>query len=291
MINTPRDRVSARLALEDGTVFAGLAFGACRTPSSSTGEVVFNTAMTGYQEAITDPSYAGQILTITAPMVGNYGIAAEDIESARPQVAGFVVRELARLESNQRSVTNLSDWLAAAGVLGIEGIDTRALVRRLRQGGSMRGVISCDASKSEVELVEMASTSPMMSGCNLAAAVSPHEASEWTEGLGEWGGNVTAGAPTKKWRVLALDCGAKRNIYRNLVERGCAVHVVPHDLSAQQIRDLNPDGLFISNGPGDPEAVEETIETLREVAGEIPTFGICLGHQLLAIAQAPRPTS
>jgi carbamoyl-phosphate synthase small subunit len=276
----------ARLALEDGTVFSGKAFGATNPPTSTTGEVVFNTAMSGYQEALTDPSYAGQILTMTAPMIGNYGIAEEDVESARPQVAGFVIRELANVHSNQRAVTDLSSWLAKAGVLGIEGIDTRALVRRLRQGGVMRGVISCDSSQSDSALIDLARHAAKMSGQNLAATVSPREAAEWSEGLGEWGNEPSNEVATgnRSFQVLALDCGAKRNIYRHLVERGCSVKIAPHDLSADAIRRMKPDGLFISNGPGDPEAVTATIEALREVAGEIPTFGICLGHQLLALA-------
>jgi carbamoyl-phosphate synthase small subunit len=293
MMTSGPERPIARLALEDGAVFTGKAFGACQKPLSSAGEVVFNTAMSGYQEALTDPSYAGQILTMTAPMIGNYGIAADDVESARPHVAGFVIRELSRIRSNQRAVTDLSTWLAQAGVLGIEGIDTRALVRRLRIGGAMRGVISCDPSRSDAELVEMAKRSPVMTGCNLAARVSPHEESDWSEDLGEWSDaavsihqapNRRTGKSPHRLRVLALDCGAKRNIYRNLAQRGCDVHIVPHNLSADRIRAMKPDGVFISNGPGDPEAVDETIQLLREVAGEIPTFGICLGHQLLALA-------
>jgi carbamoyl-phosphate synthase small subunit len=241
--------------------------------------------MTGYQEALTDPSYSGQILTMTAPMIGNYGINAEDIESSKPHVAGFVVRELARLRSNQRASGDLSAWLASGGVLGIEGIDTRALVRALRIGGAMRGAVSCDSSKSDADLVEIARNSPQMSGCDLASCVSPREQSDWTEGLGEWtSADRQTDDSSRSFRVLALDCGAKRNIYRNLTERGCAVRVVPHNLSASQIRAMKPDGLFISNGPGDPEAVHDTITTLRDIAGEIPTFGICLGHQLLALA-------
>lgn len=283
-MTTKKSRPIARLALEDGTVFAGYGFGAVEKPQTTPGEVVFNTAMTGYQEAITDPSYAGQILTMTAPMIGNYGIAVEDVESAKPQVAGFVIRELARLRSNQRAVTDLATWLADAGVLAIEGIDTRALVRRLRLRGVMRGVISNDLSKSDDQLVQIALRSPQMGGQNLAAAVSPTSESDWTEDLGEWSTKPRDASTGRRFRVLALDCGAKRNIYRHLTDRGCAVHVAPHDLSAEQIRKLKPDGLFISNGPGDPEAVTATIRTLREIAGEIPTFGICLGHQLLALA-------
>jgi carbamoyl-phosphate synthase small subunit len=283
-------RPAARLVLEDGTIFNGVAFGFCEAPFTSVGEVVFNTAMTGYQEALTDPSYAGQILTMTASMIGNYGVAAEDVESSKPQVAGFVIRELSRITSNQRSIIDLHSWLAKAGILGIEGFDTRALVRKLRMSGSMKGAISCDAAKSDAQLVEMARSAPDMSGCNLAAGVSVRERSSWTEKLGEWTPTHTArtihASPqaVRRFRVLALDCGAKRNIYRNLAERGCEVTVVPHDMSAAEIRAFNPDGLFISNGPGDPAAVQATIATLREVAGEYPTFGICLGHQLLALA-------
>jgi carbamoyl-phosphate synthase small subunit len=284
MTRSKSPRLIARLALEDGTVFAGHAFGACDKPLSSTGEVVFNTAMTGYQEALTDPSYSGQILTMTAPMIGNYGINSEDIESARPQVAGFVVRELSRVASNYRSNIDLSSWLAKHGVLGIEGIDTRALVRRLRTGGVMRGVITCDPQKSDAALVEESRRSPQMTGQNLAARVSPRQESDWKENLGDWSTSSRGAIDGRSLKVLALDCGAKRNIYRNLAERGCEVRVVPHDMTAAQIREIKPDGLFISNGPGDPEAVEATVGTLREIAGQIPTFGICLGHQLLGLA-------
>ena len=270
-------------------MFTGRAFGACDSPITSTGEVVFNTAMCGYQEALTDPSYAGQILTMTAPMIGNYGVCGEDDESSRPQVAGFVVRELARLHSNYRAVGDLSSWLNEAGVLAVAGIDTRALVRRLRIEGAMRGVISNDASHSDADLIDLARSSPLMAGRNLVAAVSPDHVGRWTTGLGQWG--IQTEVPNngeRTMRVLALDCGAKQNIYRHLVELGCEVMSAPHNLTAQQIRELAPDGLFISNGPGDPAAVSETITTLREVAGEIPTFGICLGHQMVALALGGR---
>ena len=275
----------ARLALEDGSVFTGRAFGACGEPVSITGEVVFNTAMTGYQEALTDPSYAGQILTMTASEIGNYGICDCDIESDGPQVRGFVIRELARLRSNYRAEGNLETWLAKAGVLGIEEIDTRALVRKIRLRGTMGGVISSDGSKSHNELIAMAQASPPMSGQNLACTVSPTKPGDWTEDLGQWSSVDSQTSDQQRvMKVIALDCGAKRNIYRNLTARGCKVRVVPHLTSAEDIRAEKPDGLFISNGPGDPDAVKETIETLREIAGEIPTFGICLGHQLLALA-------
>ncbi|MCL4210401.1 MAG: glutamine-hydrolyzing carbamoyl-phosphate synthase small subunit [Phycisphaeraceae bacterium] len=282
------DRPAARLALEDGTVFHGAAFGACQSPHSQTGEVVFNTAMCGYQEALTDPSYSGQILTMTATQVGNYGISREDVESGKPQVAGFVIRELSRVPSNYRSYTDLSSWLAEHGVIGIEGIDTRALVRRLRTRGAMRGVISCDPTRTDADLVAMANAAPVMSGQNLACVVSPRGRGEWGEGLGEWTGRVATDAPPGAFHVVSLDCGAKRNIYRHLAERGCRITILPFDTPPAQIRALKPDGLFISNGPGDPEAVEATVATLREIAGEVPTFGICLGHQLLALSMGAR---
>jgi len=274
-----------RLALEDGAVFHGRGFGACDEPKSVAGEVVFNTALTGYQEALTDPSYAGQILTMTAPMIGNYGVGDQDIESATPQVAGFVIRELSRVRSNYRAEDDLSSWLAKAGVIGLEGIDTRALVTKLRTQGSLRGVISSDPDKSDEALIELARQSPTMSGRNLARDVAAPQRAEWTETLGDWRPEFRPWPATgRTYRVLALDCGAKRNIYRNLAERGCRVMVVPYTLSAAEIRKIAPDGLFVSNGPGDPDAVKEAIVALREVAGEIPTFGICLGHQLLALA-------
>ena len=273
MISAMSGLPTARLALEDGTVFTGTAFGTHDPTHTAVGEVVFTTALTGYQEALTDPSYAGQILTFTAPMIGNYGISQEDVESAGPQVAGVVIRELSRVRSNHRAMDDLSPWLAEAGIPGIQGVDTRALVRRLRVGGAMRGVISTDPSPADRELVEHARSIPVMSGRNLAAGVSPAAASQWTE-------DPTDGS----LRVLVLDCGAKRNILRHLAALGCDVTVAPHDLSAQQILAHRPDGVLVSNGPGDPAAVTETIEILREIAPNVPTFGICLGHQLLALA-------
>jgi len=294
MADTTRDASAARLVLEDGAVFRGRGFGAGKpgqSPSSRTGEVVFNTAMTGYQEALTDPSYAGQILVMTATQIGNYGICEEDLESARPQVAGFVVRELSRIDSNHRSHGSLCRWLAEGGVIGIEGIDTRALVCRLRTAGAMRGVISRDADLTDEALVAMTRESPPMSGRNLAAEVSTTAPFAWSEGRGTWSGRfgprkpgATAAAPL---RVMVLDCGAKRTIHRHLVDRGCVVEVHPHDRSAGEIRAAGVDGILVSNGPGDPSAVERTIATLRALIAEddpIPTFGICLGHQLLARA-------
>ncbi len=276
----------ARLALADGSVFEGVGFGATSSGSKRIGEVVFNTAMCGYQEAISDPSYTGQILVMTATQIGNYGISKEDVESAAPAIAGFVVRELSRITSNYRSVTDLSSWLESHGVPGISGIDTRALVRKLRIGGSMNGVICSDASVSDEALVQMARDAASMAGQDLACSVSPREQAAWSEDLGDWAPRSAAcmRVAGRRLKVVAIDCGAKRNIYRNLAERNCEVIAMPHDSSADAIRALKPDGLFISNGPGDPAAVAATIATLRAVAGEVPTFGICLGHQLLALA-------
>ncbi len=283
-------RVTARLALEDGTIFRGVAFGALPEGRPATGEVVFNTAMCGYQEALTDPSYTGQILVMTAPQIGNYGITEEDQESRGPAVRGFVIRERSRRVSNYRAVEDLSSWLAKAGVPGIEGIDTRALVRHLRSRGVMRGVIAFGDSATDASLVETARASESMNGQNLAGCVSPRSKSTWDASLGDWKPRgVPAGSPAgRRFKVVALDCGAKHNILRHLAERGCEVIVVPHDLGAQEILAMAPDGLFVSNGPGDPAAVEATIEVLRTVAGRVPTFGICLGHQLLALALGAR---
>ncbi len=270
----------ARLALEDGTVVRGRSFAAL--PSDSvTGEVVFNTALCGYQEALSDPSYAGQILIMTAPMIGNYGVCDEDIESLRPQVAGLIVREESRVVSSHRAVGALGAWLASHEVPAISGVDTRALVRIIRQQGAMSAVISHDASLSDAQLVELARSAVPMSGQNLAEGVTAAEVGTWEDDLGEWN---THHDSDMRFKVVAIDCGAKANIYRHLISVGCEVVVVPYDSDAEAIRSHDPDGLFISNGPGDPSAVEATIETLRAFAGEIPTFGICLGHQLLALS-------
>ncbi|MBM4113575.1 MAG: glutamine-hydrolyzing carbamoyl-phosphate synthase small subunit [Phycisphaerae bacterium] len=276
--------ITARLALEDGSIFRGTAFGALPGSAPAAGEVVFNTAMCGYQEALTDPSYTGQILVMTAPEIGNYGITAEDQESRGPAVRGFVIRERSRRVSNHRAISDLSTWLAGAGVPGIEGIDTRALVRHLRSRGVMRGVIAFGDAATDESLVAAARGSESMSGQNLAGCVSPRSASKWRDSLGDWRPRGVESGGGARFKVLAIDCGAKHNILRHLAERGCDVTVVPHDVPAREIDSLKPDGLFISNGPGDPAAVEATIATLRQVAGRVPTFGICLGHQLLALA-------
>lgn len=285
----------ARLALANGSVFTGQAFGAVGRGVLSRGEVVFNTAMCGYQESLTDPSYTGQILVQTFPMIGNTGVNTEDVESTKVQVAGFVVRELARRHSNYRASEDLSSYLARAGLLGIAGIDTRALTKVLRTSGSMNGVLTDRADLSDQALVEMARTAPSMAGQNLVPLVGCAKGASWDQSLGEWApaSIATARAVGERLRVLTLDCGAKAHILRNLTSRGCDVLVAPHDTPASEIlRQYDAgtiDGLFISNGPGDPAAVEATIRTLRDVLAREasrtpPTFGICLGHQLLALA-------
>jgi carbamoyl-phosphate synthase small subunit len=270
---------TAKLALEDGTILTGRAFG---SPGTRQGEVVFTTGMTGYQEILTDPSYAGQIVTMTYPLIGNYGINLEDLESAKPAVAGFVVKELSHRRSNFRSTADLNDWLAEHGVIGIEGIDTRALTRKLRVQGAMNGCLSSEIL-DDVELVRMARSAPKMTGLNLVDAVAPQQTYAWDEGYNSTF-SIEPRGRQPRCNVVAIDCGAKRNILRNLVEAGCRVTVVPPSWSAEQIRELKPDGVFVSNGPGDPGAVVQTTNMLRELVGTVPIFGICLGHQLLGLA-------
>lgn len=286
----------ARLALADGSVFHGTAFGATAKNLVTTAEVVFNTATSGYQESLTDPSYTGQILVQTFPLIGNTGTNPVDVESQKVQVSGLVVRELARRYSNFRADASLSDYLARYNVLGIAGVDTRALTKKLRTTGSIQGVLTDRADLSDHSLVEKARSAPSMAGQNLVPLVGCATKQSWSETLGDW---VWATPPAHQagdhapFRVLTLDCGAKRNILRNLAQRNCQLIVVPHDTPANAIRDMHAsgeiDGLFISNGPGDPAAVEKTIAALRELLSGprdrvIPTFGICLGHQLLALA-------
>jgi carbamoyl-phosphate synthase small subunit len=283
---------AGRLALADGSVFHGQAFGAVGRSIVSQAEVVFNTAMCGYQESLTDPSYTGQILVQTFPLIGNTGVNSEDVESKKVQVSGFVVRELTRVYSNYRATASLSDYLDANGVLGLAGIDTRALTKRLRTEGSMSGVLTDRTDLTDEQLVKMAKTAPSMAGQNLVPRVGCSSASTWSETLGDWKPAAVKEGEPRRFRVLTLDCGAKANILRNLAERGCDVTVVPHTTPAAEIirrfDEGEIDGLFISNGPGDPAAVEQTIATLRGVINKqgepIPTFGICLGHQLLALA-------
>ncbi len=294
MPSTPATNASTltgRLALADGTILRGRAFGAVNRNLATRAEVVFNTAMSGYQESLTDPSYTGQILVQTFPLIGNTGANPQDVESKKVQVSGLIIRELPRLHSNYRATESLDAYLARHGVLGLEWVDTRALTKRLRTAGSTPGILSDRADLTDAQLVEMARSAPSMAGQNLVPLVGCSSNASWTETLGDW--SLKPNATRPKFKVLALDCGAKSNILRNLADRGCEVTLVPHDISAAEIRRLyangQVDGLFISNGPGDPAAVEKTIATLREVVSQpaeqtIPTFGICLGHQLLALA-------
>jgi carbamoyl-phosphate synthase small subunit len=275
-----------KLALEDGLVFDGVQFGA---DGPCQGEVVFNTSMTGYQEALTDPSYAGQIVTMTYPLVGNYGINAEDVEShnRRVQVAGFVIKELSPVVSNFRSQMSLHEYLASAGIMGIAGIDTRALTKHLRTFGSKNGVMSTTVL-DDVELVRMAKALPSMKGLDLVPLVAPKAGYDWPEGYNSKFSQAHRDHGERVFDVVAVDCGAKLNILRNLVECGCRVHVVPAATPAADILARRPQGVFISNGPGDPEAVTYTIRTLQGLVGKVPIFGICLGHQLLTWALGGR---
>ena len=275
--------MKAKLALEDGTVFTGEAFGA---ETEVTGEVVFNTSITGYQEILTDPSYAGQIVTMTYPLIGNYGINADDLESVRPQVAGFVVKEYFDFYSNFRATSSLGDWLAQHKIIGIQGIDTRMLTKIIRTTGAMRGVIS-SADLDDKSLVAKARKSPAMAGLDLATKVTTHDTYSWDEvdrtpfALPPTVKTRTNG---KRWNVVVCDYGVKRNILRRLTTYGCKLTVLPSTYSADQILALNPDGIFLSNGPGDPAAVKYAIQNIKKLIGKKPIFGICLGHQLLALA-------
>ena len=275
---------SARLALEDGSIFVGREFGD-PTPRTVDGEVCFNTSLTGYQEILTDPSYAGQIITMTCPLIGNYGVNHTDLESEAIHAQGFIVRELANRVSNYRATSGLGQWLAEHGVLGISGIDTRALTRRLRTAGVMRGVLS-NENLSDEDLVQRAQLAPGLVGRNLVEQVSLRQARQWDKDLGQWPpiqGNYDH-STARRLKVVTLDCGSKLNILRHLVDSGCDVTVLPFDATDKQIMDYQPRGLFVPNGPGDPAAVHATIETLRHLHGKLPIFGICLGHQLLAMS-------
>jgi carbamoyl-phosphate synthase small subunit len=267
------ERVTAILALEDGTVFEGRSFGRA---GEVTGEVVFNTAMTGYQEVLTDPSYAGQIVTMTYPHIGNYGVNGEDVESARPQVAGFVVREASTMASSWRASGELHRYLDEHGIVGMSEIDTRALTRHLRTHGAKRGIIST-ASAARESLVERARGSRSMIGLDLAREVTCAEPREFASS----GGPASDARP---FRVVAYDFGMKQNILRSLAAAGCQVTVVPATTSAVEAMAFSPDGVFLSNGPGDPEPCTYAVEATKALMERLPVFGICLGHQILGLA-------
>ena len=275
-----------KLALEDGLVFTGVCFGA---EGTAEGEVVFNTAMCGYQEVLTDPSYAGQIVTMTYPLVGNYGISAEDVEShnRHVQVRGFVIKELSPVASSFRADQTLDGYLRSEGIMGLAGVDTRALTRHIRTTGAMNGVMSSDIL-DETELVRRTGLVPAMLGMDLVKVVTPTEGYLWKHGYDSEFAQRHRDHGQKVHEVVAIDCGAKMNILRNLVECGCNVQVVPATAKAEEILQHGPDGVFVSNGPGDPDAVTYTIETLKSLVGRVPIFGICLGHQLLAWALGAR---
>jgi carbamoyl-phosphate synthase small subunit len=274
---------TAKLALEDGTVYSGYSFGA---EGEVDGEVCFNTSMTGYQEILTDPSYRGQIVTMTYTQIGNYGVNAEDVESRKPHLAGFIVRENSRRVSNFRADGNLGDYLRRNNVVGIEGIDTRALVRRLRTQGAMKGILST-VDLDDASLVAKAQASPGLVGRDLVREVMPEDASGWSEPLSRWAklsGEVTKTVPPGAKHIVALDYGMKWNIARHLFDLGCRVTVLPGTATADEVLAQKPDGVFLSNGPGDPDPLLYAIETIRGLVGKKPVFGICLGHELLALA-------
>lgn len=293
-----RERNKAILALEDGTIFHGTAFGAATT---RTGEACFNTSMTGYQEILTDPSYRGQFVAMTYPLIGNYGVGAIDDESPAVHVSGFVVEELCDVPSNWRSEGSLHDYLLSAGVPGIEGIDTRALTKRLRVAGAMRATLCTDGSLDGDAAVALARASAPMEGSDFVKEVTTPQAyhwdpdgvlsREWTllnpaleDSLVESGGQYYKALPETKYRIVAYDFGIKRNILRSLRQRGFDVEVVGSKTPAAEVLARDPDGVFLSNGPGDPAALDSIHGEIRAIVGKKPIFGICLGHQVLAHA-------
>jgi len=256
----------ALLALEDGMTFRGRSFGA---EGEAFGEVVFNTSLMGYQEILTDPSYKGQMVCMTYPLIGNYGVNVQDAESAKPYVEGFIVKEASRIRSNWRSTEDLGSYLKRNHIVGIEGIDTRRLTKHLREAGAKKGVISTK-DLDDKSLVKKAKASPGLEGRDLVKEVMCQKAYDWnTEG---------------KYRVVAIDSGIKLNILRNLAARGCQVRVVPATATAEEISAFKPHGLFLSNGPGDPAALPYIVNTVKSLMGKMPIFGICLGHQILGQA-------
>ncbi|HHH29961.1 MAG TPA: carbamoyl-phosphate synthase small subunit [Polyangiaceae bacterium] len=277
----------ATLVLADGTRFSGEAFG---HDGTTVGECVFTTGMTGYQEVLTDPSYCGQLVTMTAPHIGNTGVNAIDPENrdGRPRVAGLIVRDGLGEPSSWRSEASLHDYLDRHGVVALSGIDTRSLTQHLRDKGSMNAAMGTEDPEA---LLRKAREAPAMEGLDLVAEVTPKEPYAWTEGTGEWRAAGAPGVPETsaeprpgERHVVVIDLGIKRNILRCLVDVGCRVTAVPATASADEVMALKPDGIFVSNGPGDPAAVTYAVETLKELLGERPMFGICLGHQLMALA-------
>jgi carbamoyl-phosphate synthase small subunit len=286
--------LEAILALEDGRVWRGRGFGA---EAYVVGEVVFNTAMTGYQEILTDPSYCGQIVTMTYPLIGNYGVNVEDIESRRVFAEGFIVRELSRTASNWRSEESLDEYLVRNGVPGISDIDTRSLVRHIRERGSMRGCLAT-GSADEAAVIEQARSAPEMIGLDLASVVTCSESYVWTSDQSEAYGSPGLLHPylsrdhstefKPRFNVVAYDFGLKHNSLRSMAALGCRVTVVPAHTSAEDVSALNPDGIWLSNGPGDPEPLVDVVANIRKLIARYPVFGICLGHQLMGLALGGR---
>lgn len=275
----------AILVIEDGSVFEGQSFGA---EGEAYGEVVFNTSITGYQEILTDPSYNGQIVTMTYPEIGNYGVNVDDVESRKPFLRGFVVKEYWREPSNWRSRGDLGSYLADNGVLGLEGVDTRALTKLIRSKGAQKAVISTSDLNPE-SLLKRVNNSQGIVGIDLVTEVSCEDAYSWSEGTGVWrpaGEQTSSGGD--KYKVVAYDYGLKRNILRKLTDYGCEVHVVPSRTPPHEVLAMNPDGIFLSNGPGDPAAVAYAVESIQALLGKKPIFGICLGHQILGLAMGAK---
>ena len=270
----------AALVLEDGTAFVGTSCGAA---GEATGEICFNTSLEGYLEVITDPSYAGQIVTMTYPQIGNYGVNLDDTQSAKPALRGLVVNNMCRTPSNWRSAQSLPDYLVEHNIVAIEGIDTRALVRHIRDHGAQKAIISATGTVDLDDLAAKVAASPSIVGINLAETVScdaPYAFNELPESHA-----FAVAAPLKpRHRIVAYDCGVKRSILQGLVRAGCDVQVVPWNTSAEEVLAQNPDGVFLSNGPGDPDAVEETFTQVEKLLGKVPVFGICLGHQMISLA-------
>jgi len=273
----------ALLVLRDGRLFSGQALGA---EGETSGEVIFNTAMSGYQEILTDPSYRGQIVTMTYPMIGNYGLNDEDVESRKPWVNGLIVKEASAYPSSWRGRVSLDDYLKTHGIVGLQGIDTRALTRHLRDHGSQDGIVST-VERDVERLRERARALPQIVGRDMVREVTVAEPFGWSEG--EWKrerGYITP--PPARFHVVAYDAGIKLNILRQLRTAGCEVTVVPADTPAAGVLERKPDGVFLSNGPGDPEGVPYLVESVRELIGKVPIFGICLGHQILGLAAGGR---
>ena len=263
--------IKAKLVLEDGTVFSGYSFG---STGETFGEVVFNTSMAGYQEILTDPSYKGQMVTMTYPLIGNYGINMEDAESVKPWLEGFIIKELSGVASNWRSKMSLDEYLKKYNIVAIHGIDTRVITRHLRLRGAMKGVIST-VDLDEKSLIEKVKASPDIIGRDLVKDVTCDKAYDWK-------------SETSGYDVVLLDCGVKYNIIRSLVKLGCRVRVVPASTKADDILSLKPDGVLLSNGPGDPEGIMYAVDEVKKFMGTVPIFGICLGHQLLGLALGGR---